>query len=389
MKRITLVCQYYYPEKVSSSILPYELASELAKEYDVRVLCGYPKEYSDETKVSKNDKINNVTVKRIKYLQLGRKNIIGRILNIFSFCLAVVFKSGFLRKSDKVIVYTNPPLLPFTTAVLKKLYKYELYNVVYDVYPDVAVAFNVMSENGRLKKIYDRANNYTYKRCTKILTLCNEMKELFVNNKNCDPNKVAVIPNWYVNDMTTRYVPNKRLKVLYGGNMGVAQDMQTILDTILLLKDEDIQFAFAGHGCKKDEVQAFIDSNNLKNVEMYGFLDKQDYEKLMETCDIYIVSLDKLSYRLGSPSKFYSYLSMGRVILAIINKDSDIAKDINEYKCGYAIDNDDSEHMAQILKTVTTKQLSEMAINARNLFEEKYTLVKSVEKFKEELNLNK
>ena len=46
-KNVLFVCQYFYPEKISSGILPYELACELSKNgYKVKALVGFPHEYN-------------------------------------------------------------------------------------------------------------------------------------------------------------------------------------------------------------------------------------------------------------------------------------------------------------------------------------------------------
>ena len=60
-KNILLICQYFYPEKVSSGVLPYELGCELSKlGYNVSALVGYPKEYVDKKKKCRKKEIRNL-----------------------------------------------------------------------------------------------------------------------------------------------------------------------------------------------------------------------------------------------------------------------------------------------------------------------------------------
>ena len=48
------MCQYFYPEYVSSATLPTELAEDLIeKGLSVDILCGYPKEYYEGKEVPK------------------------------------------------------------------------------------------------------------------------------------------------------------------------------------------------------------------------------------------------------------------------------------------------------------------------------------------------
>ncbi|SUL03731.1 Capsular polysaccharide synthesis enzyme Cap5L [Staphylococcus aureus] len=54
-KKILILCQYFYPEYVSSATLPTQLAEDLiANHINVDVMCGWPYEYSNHKQVSKN-----------------------------------------------------------------------------------------------------------------------------------------------------------------------------------------------------------------------------------------------------------------------------------------------------------------------------------------------
>lgn len=55
-KKILILCQYFYPEYVSSATLPTQLAEDLiANHINVDVMCGWPYEYSNHKQVSKTE----------------------------------------------------------------------------------------------------------------------------------------------------------------------------------------------------------------------------------------------------------------------------------------------------------------------------------------------
>ena len=56
---------------------------------------------------------------------------------------------------------------------------------------------------------------------------------------------------------------NEKFTVLYSGNMGLAQDLKTIIEAAVLLSNHDIFFEFIGDGVCKSEVQNL--ANKLKN----------------------------------------------------------------------------------------------------------------------------
>ena len=51
-EKILILCQYFYPEYVSSATLPTQMAEDLVERgMKIDVICGWPNEYSKERKV--------------------------------------------------------------------------------------------------------------------------------------------------------------------------------------------------------------------------------------------------------------------------------------------------------------------------------------------------
>ena len=97
-------CQYFYPEYVTAASLAFDAAKALSKAgFTVDALCGYPKEYCNEKDIPKNETVEGINIKRVRYLQLDRKNAIGRIINYLSFFVSMLFQF-FKLKNYKIIV---------------------------------------------------------------------------------------------------------------------------------------------------------------------------------------------------------------------------------------------------------------------------------------------
>lgn len=379
--KIMFVCQYFYPEKISSGVLPFEIASKMVeKGFDVYALVGYPKEYSDSSSIPMEDEINGIKIKRINYVQSDRSNFFGRISNILSFCWSVWKNKKVFKEIDKCICYTNPPLLPFIIAILSKKYKFDMFFEIYDLYPDVAIKSKVMSETSIICKLMNYATNYALKKSKKIILLSQEMRNYLVQSRERLPlqNKSLVIPNWYKKqDISNSINSSNKLTVLYGGNMGILQDMDTLLETIIKLKNNpNIDFILAGHGVKKEKIENTVKKLNIKNCKVLGFVPKEEYDQLMKTVDIAVVSLEMFGWGLGSPSKVYSYLALGLPIIAIMPKDTDVVKDIEEYNHGVYIQQENSDELAKqlIYLSENKEKVLEMRNNAISLFNEKYEL---------------
>lgn len=377
-KNVLFVCQYFYPENISSGILPFELATELSKYgYHVHALVGYPHEYYTGDPVQKHECVNGIMIKRFHYPQFNRARTFGRILNYFSFCFFLLFHINSFKNSEYCFTYTNPPLLPVVIASICKLFRIKMILVIYDLYPDAAINAKMIKETSFIAKLLNKANRYTYKQCWKIIALASECREYLINYKKVNPSKVHVIPNWYKKQSILTATNNQKLTILYGGNMGIMQDMNSVLSLIIELKDVDnITFILAGHGNKKDKIVQELVNLEINNCKVYDFLPKEEYDLLMNQVDLAIVSLEKFAIGLGSPSKAYGYLSKGIPIIAMMSQQTELCKDIIHFECGFVYDGGNIGMLSQKIENILANRnlLDKMKKNAIKLFETKYSL---------------
>lgn len=404
-KDVAVLCQYFYPEHVSSATLPTELAIGLQKKgLTVGVISGYPQEYVNEKKTEKeppND-LDGIDIKRVKYTTFNNKSKFGRIFNFFSLFLAMLTKVFYLRNFKKIIVYSNPPILPLIPYVLKKICKIDFIFVAFDVYPDNALKMKGIKENGLIHKLMTFVNNRVYKNASHVVLLGNEMKEYVLKNKIATKeSNLEVIPNWFSNEQSleSKIVINTEFKeikaqyqfvVLYSGNMGSFQDIETILKGILYYENrKDIYFIFSGHGNKVENIKGFLRDNHITNAKVFGFLTGQDYADVLAISDLCLVSLEVGIEGLGVPSKTYGYLAAGKPVLAIMSAETDIARDLQEFNSGENIQQGDIDGFVDSInryyenREFTKKQ----SLNARTLYESKYTKEINIDKYFKLLDL--
>ena len=383
-KDILIMCQYFYPEYVSSAVLPTELAVDLAsKGWSVDVLCGQPREYTLENRVPKSEVYKEVNIRRLSYLGLDKKHPVGRLLNFLSLMLAYGLRMPLLFKYKCILVYSNPPLLPLIPSYVSKLSKSSMIFVAFDVYPDAAIIHGAIKETGMIAKMMRRINKRVYRQANRVVALGTEMKEYLVDNGLTEePDLVEVIPNWYsgqeLKDHVIKSAEFRHLSetwpfiVLYSGNMGSLQDMDTILDCMLLFKNrEDILFVFTGHGNKKPYVEEFIHRHKFDNAVVYGFLLGDDYADMLKIADLCLVSLSKGIEGLGVPSKTYGYLAAGKPVVAIMSDKTDIVTQIKEYNAGDHVRQGDVQGLARVFSNYLANPnlVGTHGQNARILFD--------------------
>ena len=383
-KDILFLCQFFYPEYISSAQLPYETVLALKKAgFEVDALAGYPYEYLEGKDVPLRETVNDIHIHRLKYIQMDRKGFLGRLVNYFSFTFMVLLHLGEIARYKAVVVYSNPPILPWIASWAKKLFGTKLVFVAYDLYPEMAVATNSLRDGSVICRLMDHINKCVFSRADRVVALSSEMKTFILEHRQIAAEKVAVIPNWYTDEGEParnregnpfRDVVNDRFVVSYFGNMGTVQDMETILGAIRILKNEpDVFFLFAGHGNKMKKLKEAVEAEGVNNIAVYDFLHGQDFRDALAISDCALVSLAPGATGMCVPSKTYSYMMQGIPLLAIMDE-CDIVRDI-ESGAGLWVRNGESEKLADAIRTMCSapEKLTAMRQKCRSIYLEKYT----------------
>ena len=382
-KDILFACQFFYPEYISSAQLPFDTAKALkAAGYSVDVLCGYPREYLDGDNIPVEENVEGIHIRRLKYIQLDRSGFLGRIVNYFSFTFMVLLNLPRLRHYRSIVVYSNPPILPWIVSWAKTLFGTKLVFVAYDLYPEVATVTRTLGEGNPICKLMNHINRCICRRADRIVALSSEMKAYILAHRDYPENAVKIIPNWYADhgpmapdreNNPFRQVTKDRFTVSYFGNMGTMQDMQTILQAVRELRDEDVFFLFAGHGNKMEALRDTVQAEGIDNIKIYPFLHGQDFQNALEISDCALVTLVQGATGLCVPSKTYSYMMRGIPLLAVMDE-GDIVSDI-ESGAGRWVRNGEGSLLAWHIREMKAdpETVSRMRMVCRKLYETKYT----------------
>ncbi|WP_040486412.1 glycosyltransferase family 4 protein [Listeria grayi] len=394
-KRIVILCQYFHPEYVSSATLPTQMAEDLVKKgMDVDVICGWPKEYTNAKAVPKKENYKGIQITRLKYTQFNNKSKIGRIINFFSLFTMFLLRAPAMLKYDHIVVYSNPPILPFVPDLIHRLCKRDYSFVVYDIAPDNAIKIGATKPGSMIDRLMKYINKHVYKNAENVIVLGTEMKNyLLTNHISHTPENIHIIPNWYEDNFQSPIIHNEKFKtirenyqkiLLYSGNMGKLQDMDTILDFLESAKENpDLFTIFCGHGDKQAKVKTFIAENNISNAIVYDFLTGTDYSDVLIMADCCIVSLVKEGVGLGVPSKIYGYLAAEKPLIAIMDQDTDIVRQITDYQAGIHLHNGEAAQMKAFVEQNSPADLARMGKQAYEIFKNNYTRTQNTDKYYE------
>lgn len=360
--KILIVTQYYFPESFKSNDLSFELQK---RGHNVTVLTGLPN-YPEGKMYEgygyfKNRKqmINGVKVIRSLLFLRGKGGGVRLFLNYFSFAFFASIKAFFLglrNKYDAVIVHEPSPITQFYPAlVIKKLQNAPIYFWVMDLWPEsLEIAGGV--KNKWVLGFFKRMVINFYKNSEKILVTSKGFRKSIVEKGDFN-SKIEYFPNWaedsiFDGNKDFPLPPMKKgFKIMFAGNIGEAQDLDSVMNAALMLRNEkNIQWVFVGDGRKMPFVTDFVEKNNLQEtVSILGRFPVDAMASFFGIADAMLVSLkNDYIFNLTVPAKVQAYMSAGKPIIAMLNGEG--AQNIKDAACGVAVNAGDYRALAAEVK---------------------------------------
>jgi colanic acid biosynthesis glycosyl transferase WcaI len=205
-----------------------------------------------------------------------------------------------------------------------------------------------------------RMERFIYNRSFAVTTIAPGMART-IGGRTEDARKVRLIPNFVDtriiaprprdNSFSREYGLNGPFTVVYAGNMGPAQGLETLLDAADLTRgDARILYVFVGDGTSRESLQRSARSQGLSNVH---FIPQQPYERVPDiygASDLCVVPLASSLVAEAVPSKVYRIMAAERRVLAITDAASDLAAVVRESGSGIVVDADDPRALADAIK---------------------------------------
>jgi glycosyltransferase involved in cell wall biosynthesis len=356
--KILFVCQYFYPEQFRINDICFSLAKQ---GHDITVLTGLPNypqgrvpsEYRWFRK--RREQINGVKIIRATLFGRGKSKI-RLALNYCSFAFFASIKALFLKERyDVVFVYQ---LSPVTMAIPAILYKWRtgckigLY--CNDLWPESVQAVGI-KRNSLIFRFAYFLSRWIYLKADKIAISSRLFTKYFAEVLKIAGDQIYLpaYAEGIFNDI--KRTDNKKQKgqidLLFAGNIGKMQSVETIIKAANMLKEEqNIIFHIVGDGSALSDCIALTKQFGLENtVKFYGQKPLAEMPDFYNMADAFLVTLNAneiVSYTL--PNKVQSYMAAGKPILGAI--DGETRNVIKEAGCGLCCEAENHEGLAKIIQ---------------------------------------
>lgn len=293
------------------------------------------------------------------------------------------------QECDVVFVYAPSPLLQALPAIfLARLKGVPLVLWVQDLWPESLAATGFVRSRWALK-IVEAMVRYIYRHADSILI----QSEAFrgpVAYLTDDPGKIGYFPNSAEPGSERCAGDDARgvaaevgemFSVVFAGNIGTAQSMETILLAAeRLTLHSDIMFYVVGSGSREAWLRQEISRRRLQNVLLPGPLASVDMPAVFAAASALLVTLAGApALALTVPSKLQAYLASGRPVIASLNGEG--ARIVREAQAGFTCQADDGEALAAAvlaLYELTPAERCRLGENGRRYFSEHFEPKKRV-----------
>ena len=382
-----------YPEKLNASSLTKDLSDEFTSRGDGAYVVTIREDRNNlPTELSVE---NNTNVLRVK-----TRNMFGKINKIEKFISMMTIHKSIAKEVVRIwpdvdfdiIVGTSPYMFQKSLIhPLKKYYNCKTFLILWDMFPQNAKDLGFIKNKYLFKylKYKERCNLelFDYIGCQSIGNL-KYMKEKY---KFLDMDLLHIFPQWSV--VNNEIIANKisiRNKygfsqydflLVFGGNMGVPQNLTKIIDVARKMQyQKNIKFIFIGNGTEREKLERKVRRDNTKNVIFIHKMDRREYQNLLSSCDVGIISLDPRFTFPNFPSKILDYLKYGVPILASLDSHAlDDAGYLIEYKiqAGLASDANHIEEFEENLLNMyeNSNICKEFSQNGKRYFRENFDVV--------------
>ena len=274
------------------------------------------------------ERYQGITVCRAATLPTMRRGLLGKVFSYVSFMLTAVWTGLRIERPDVVLV-TSPPLFQLLPGWLIAFLRRRPFVLeVRDLWPAFAVDMGVL-RNALIIRLAEWAERFFYRRATCIIVNSPAYVD-YLLNLGVAESKVRLIPNGVdPNTMVPKgegppprqsYNLNGEFVVTYAGTLGLANDIDTMLNVAKCLEDDrDIRLLLLGEGLRKKDLQQGIIERRLKNVTLGESVRKDRIADVLATSDVCLATLRNIPmFQMVYPNKVFDYMAAGRpTVLAI------------------------------------------------------------------------
>jgi colanic acid biosynthesis glycosyl transferase WcaI len=396
MARILLHSLVFSPEANSTSYLMTDLAVQLQRiGHRVTVLTTTPHNNLEPGALARQplrpvwpgllyrSELQGIPVWHVKLPMKGNR-VLRRMFDYVRFH-AVALVAGMSRAGEYDIVIAPSP--PLTIGIMGWLFGARrgvpaIYNVQ-EIYPDFAVNQGLIRNRAFIAFLH-RVERFVYSKNDRVISISEAFNQI-IRERGVPDSKLGVISNFVDaelyrplprhSDFAREYGMDDHFVVLYGGNIGLSQDWESMLHAAAVHAELPIKFVVVGDGARRPWLEQEVKRRGLTNVVLLGYQPRETMPQFNASCDLCTIPMKTDTTRDTFPSKIYSILASARPVLVSADPGSELEWVVEHAVCGWVVPPDDPDAYARALLNAyqARARLPAMGERGRTFVEEEYS----------------
>ncbi len=402
---ILVESQFFYPEQMRINDICVALVERGHTVTVVTSIPNYPQgKYYPGYGLFKRRKETHegMTIHHLPVIPRG-KGFIGLTLNYISFVVSGWLFAQFTKiKPDLVFMNMSSPMTQsLVGAWIAKRRRVPSIIYILDLWPDSFEVVTGISSPILLKPLGKMVDNI-YRRVDRVLTSSKSFIDS-IRARGVQKSKLEFWPQYAEafykpvrNPASTENLSipsDQRLKIIFTGNVGLAQGLDLLIPTAQGLRDRGIEvcFVIVGDGSYKTELMQQVEESALQRY--FHFIDRQPATVipfLLSQADVGLVMLKKSEiFSKTIPAKVQSYMACALPI--IVSADGEVQEVVLEANAGFVAPAEDATALTEAIATYASlssgerTMMGEAALSYSHRMFNKENLIDRLEHIMQEL----
>jgi glycosyltransferase involved in cell wall biosynthesis/ribosomal protein S18 acetylase RimI-like enzyme len=273
------------------------------------------------------------------------------------------------------LIYSNswPIIATGILSAVARLRGIRMVISIQDIYPESLISQGRLGSDHLVSRCMRWIDGIIARRSQKVIVISESFAEVYRRERGVDPSRLQVISNWADSGLVTpndarasmfraaKNIPQNAFVILYGGNVGTAAGVDTIIRAFHRLRDiEHLYLVIAGQGSSVTACRELVRELGCPRIIFHSPWAKDETSMVLASADVLILPTSGSQSLASLPSKLISYMLSARPIIANAHPRSDLGTIIEESTCGWVVKPDSPDLLATKIREVMTMDTLEL-----------------------------
>lgn len=320
---VALVTHFYPPEPCAAATRMASLVDALANEgHRVTVITTFPS--FPTGRFATEDRFVLCRAEKTEWGSLVRlfsahphRFPAARLIHWTSAAVSAAFYLSTRRTRYDLIIVSAPPItlaLPALAGAFR--HRAKLVVDVRDVFPDIAIAMGEWRKDSLVSRAAEFVVRRLYRRADLVVAVT-PTAIAQIATRGVERSRLVLARNAAeitAGEPGSATVEPEGFTAIYAGNLGLATDVDLLVDAAALLSEDSITIKIVGDGAQRARLEDRLQKEAIKNVVMTGSRPRDEAMRMVAASDVSIVPLRK-GIAESVPTKLYDSLALARPVI--------------------------------------------------------------------------